>query len=182
MNKPLEIEYKFLIRYPHISILESQPEYKCQKMTQLYLELPEGMDENGTYCRIRSVTDKNGTKYIKTFKTSITDMTRIEIESEISQNEFISLSKYLREGYSPINKERHTFVLGCFTYEVDVFPFWDDRAYLEIEVDSENTKPPIPSFIEIIKDVTKDKRYRNTSLAQKVLTEDLNNILRKCST
>lgn len=176
MNKPLEIEYKFLIRYPDISVLESQPDYKCQEMTQLYLELPEDTDGNGTRCRIRSVTVCGKTKYIKTFKTSITDMTRIEIESEISAEEYNSLSKYLRKGFSPINKVRHSFTLDKFTYEVDIFPFWNDRAYLEIEVESEDIHPPIPDFIEIIKDVTSDKRYRNTALAQQILTEDLNSI------
>lgn len=173
MNKPLEIEYKFLIRYPDVSIFQNQPDYRCQKITQLYLELPQGMDENGTRCRIRSITERGETKYTKTFKTSITDMTRIEIENEISEEEFSSLSKYIRKGYSPIKKVRHSFQLYGFTYEVDIFPFWNDRAYLEIEVDSENTRPPYPEFIEIIKDVTADKRYRNTSIAQRIITEKI---------
>ena len=176
MNKPLEIEYKYLIRYPDVTLLETMPQYKCQNMTQLYLELPEGKDENGTRCRIREATEKGTSKYIKTFKTSLTDMTRIEVESEISKEEYTSLSRYLRIGFSPIKKVRHSFFLNGFTYEVDIFPFWDDKAYLEIEVDSESTHPPIPDFIEIIKDVTTDKRYRNTSLAQRILTDDLNSI------
>ncbi len=142
-------------------------------MCQIYIELPEGTDENGRYCRIRSVKGKDGIKYIKTFKESISPMTRIEIESEISEEEFNALAKLRREGYSPILKHRHTFCLHGFTYEVDVFPFWSDRAYLEIEVNSEEIKPPVPDFIHIIKDVTADKRYRNTSLAQHVITEEI---------
>ena len=172
MQQPLEIEYKFLIRYPDISILSTQPEYKCEKMLQLYLELPKA--ENGfDKCRIRKVESKDDVRYIKTFKQSLSDMTRIEIESEISEDDFVALSRYLRKGYNPIEKYRHSFVCNGFTYEVDVFPFWNDRAYLEIEVDSENTKPPIPDFLHIIKDVTADKRYRNTSLAQQIITEDI---------
>ena len=173
MNKPLEIEYKYLIRYPDISMLKTKPLYKCEELCQLYLQLPQGMDENGTKCRIRSVKNGDKVSYIKTFKKSLTDMTRIEIESEISEEEFTALSKYIREGYAPISKHRHTFSLYGFIYEVDVFPFWEDRAYLEIEVDSEDTKPPIPDFIHIIKDVTTDKRYRNTALAQNIITEDI---------
>ncbi|MBR2724953.1 MAG: CYTH domain-containing protein [Ruminococcus sp.] len=173
MDKPLEIEYKYLIRFPNIEVLKIQPEYKCEEMTQLYLELPKGMSEHGTRCRIRSVTDENGARYIRTFKESITDMTRIEIEDEISKEEFDSLSRFIREGYAPIKKHRHSFSLFGFVYEVDVFPFWEDRAYLEVEVDSEKTQPPIPEFIHIIKDVTADKRYRNTALAQKIITEEI---------
>ena len=176
MEKPLEIEYKYLIRYPDINILKSQPDYKCEEMCQLYLELPHNLDANGTKCRIRSVKNNEGTRYIKTFKESLTEMTRIEIESEISEDEFTALSSYIREGYSPIHKHRHSFRLFGFTYEVDIFPFWQDRAYLEIEVDSESTHPPIPDFISIIKDVTADHRYRNTALAQQIITEKLDNI------
>lgn len=174
MSEPLEIEYKYLIRFPDINMLKKQPLYKCQEMTQLYLELPIGMDENGTRCRIRSITDNDGTRYIKTFKTSVSDMTRIEIESEITKNEFSHLSCYVRKGFSPITKHRHSFSLFGFTYEVDIFPFWDDRAYIEIEVESESTCPPIPDFISIIKDVTADKKYRNTSLSQMLYANTIN--------
>lgn len=173
MDKPLEIEYKYLIRYPHIKTLEAQPKYKVEAMCQMYLELPAASDENGKYCRIRSIKCGNEIRYIKTFKESISDMTRIEVESEISEEEFKTLSKYIRQGYKPINKHRHSFELNGFTYEVDIFPFWQDRAYLEIEVDSEDVIPSIPNFIEVIKDVTSDRRYRNTSLAQQIINEDI---------
>lgn len=172
-NTPLEIEYKFLIRFPDVEILKKQPQYECRELTQMYLTLPDSFGEKKGRCRIRCVKDSEGVKYIKTFKKKITEMTRVEIESEISEEEFMQLSKYSNEGYSPISKIRHSFVLSGFTYEVDIFPFWNDRAYLEIEVESEDTKPPIPDFLTIIKDVTCDPRYRNSALAQKIFTEPI---------
>lgn len=172
-NNSLEIEYKFLIRFPDTEILEAQPEYKRCELTQMYLDLPESLKEGSNRCRIRSVKSSDGIKYIKTFKKKITDMTRVEIESEITQEEFTALSKYIRVGYSPVTKVRHSFILSGFTYEVDIFPFWNDRAYLEIEVDSEDVTPPIPDFIKVIKDVTCDPRYRNSALAQKITTEPI---------
>ena len=167
----LETEYKFLIRYPDIKMLEAQPEYKCCELLQLYLNIPEGIMNESGRLRIRKVKTEKDTSYIKTFKRKLTEMTRIEIEEEITEKEFRDLSRYITEGYSPISKIRHSFCLQGFTYEVDVFPFWDDRAYLEIEVESEDIKPPIPDFITIIKDVTFDKRYRNSALAQNIITE-----------
>ncbi|MBQ7999942.1 MAG: CYTH domain-containing protein [Ruminococcus sp.] len=172
-NNSLEIEYKFLIRFPDVKILEAQPEYKCCELTQMYLSLPDSLGEESTRCRIRRVKSKEGISYIKTFKRKVTEMTRVEIESEISAEEFESLSKYIRDGYSPVSKVRHSFKLQGFTYEVDIFPFWDDRAYLEIEVESEDINPPIPDFIHIIKDVTYDARYRNSALAQHIINEDI---------
>lgn len=173
MNKPLEIEYKFLIAFPDIALIQAQPEYKAEEMYQVYLELPKDMDENGTHCRIRCVKSDFEKKYIKTFKESLSDMTRIEVETEISEEEFNSLLSFRRKGYNPIHKQRHSFKLYGFTYEIDIFPFWQDRAYLEIEVEAENIKPPIPEFINIIKDVTTDKRYRNTALAQNIITDEI---------
>ncbi len=172
-NKPLEIEYKYLIRFPDLTALETQPEYKCCELLQMYLSLPENLSEGSTRCRIRSVRNSAGVKYIKTFKQKITEITRVEIESEISEEEFNLLSNYIAKGYSPIHKVRHSFKLFGFTYEVDIFPFWSDRAYLEIEVESEEVKPPIPDFITVIKDVTFDPRYRNSALAQKIITEPI---------
>ena len=60
-----------------------------------------------------------------------------------------------------------------FKYEVDVFPFWNDRAFLECEVESEDTEIPIPSCVMIIKEVSFDSRYKNSVLAQKITTEKL---------
>lgn len=169
MNKqPLEIEYKFLIAYPDIAVLSSQPEYRCEELCQTYLTLPDGQN-----CRIRSVKHDSTIRYIKTFKESITDMTRIEIESEITEEEFLKLKKYAKSGRRPIEKVRHSFELFGFTYEVDVFPFWQDRAFLEVEVESEEVKPPIPNFIKVIKDISTDLRYRNSALAKKIITEPL---------
>lgn len=167
-NRPLEIEYKFLILFPDIAKLRTQPRYRCEELRQLYLRLPDGTD-----CRIRSHKNSDGTRFVKTFKQSITGMTRIEIESEITEEEFLSLSQYAKKNRNPIEKTRHSFELFGFTYEVDVFPFWQDRAFLEIEVDSEDTHPPIPDFIQVIKDISSDMRYRNSALAKEVITEPL---------
>lgn len=167
----LEIEYKFLIRYPDVEILQAQKNYRSQKLTQIYLELPSSEPGGGGRCRIRRVEDSGGIRYIKTRKIHVTDLTRIEVESEITEQEYERLSKFAQPDCFPISKIRHSFDLGEFTYEVDVFPFWSDRAYLETEVSSEDVKPPIPCFLSVIKDVTHDKRYRNSALSKSIILE-----------
>lgn len=173
-KKPLEIEYKFLIEYPDTDFLSKLPGYRCVNMTQMYLTLPESFGSESGRCRIRKTEENGEIKYIKTFKQAISDLTRIEIESKISAEEFDRLAAYQTPDCSPIMKSRHIFPFGDFICEVDVFPFWDDRAFLEIEVTSEEIKPPVPEFIKIIKDVSADKRYRNSALARSVIFEPLN--------
>lgn len=173
MNKPLEIEYKYLIKYPDTDTLKAQPEYKKEILLQMYLLLPDEKGNRTKKCRIRRVERDNEVRYIKTFKETITDLTRIEIETEISEEEYNDLSKFINPDTFPINKERHSFSLSGFTYEIDIFPFWQDRAYLEVEVESEDIKPPIPDFIRVIKDVSFDKRYRNSALAANIILEPI---------
>ena len=82
--------------------------------------------------------------------------------------------KHKREGFNTINKVRHTFIYEGLKYEIDVFPFWNDRAFMECEVNSEDAKIPVPPCVKVIKEVTDDSRYTNSNLAQKIITEDLN--------
>lgn len=164
----LEIEHKFLIRYPRTESFNTLPEYREQKLLQIYTRLPDSSN-----CRIRKIEDSEGIRYIKTVKQDINSLTRIEIEEEISKEDFDALALLRHENRRPIEKVRHSFLLSGFTYEVDIFPFWNDRAFLEIEVESEDIKPPIPSFIEVIKEVTHDLRYRNSALSREIITEEI---------
>lgn len=167
-NKPLEIEYKFLIEMPDIKVLAEQSEFREKKLCQMYLELPQGFSEFGTRCRIRKVEEKGTVTFYKTFKKDVTGITRIEIEEEINAKEFEALSEFILKGYAPVEKTRYTFFYEGFTCEVDVFPFWNTQAFLEIEVESEKVYPEIPPFIKVIKDVSADKMYRNSVLAQMI--------------
>lgn len=165
-NEPLEIEYKFLIEMPDLKVLKAQPEFKEKKLCQMYLELPLGLSELGTRCRIRKTEENGKVTYRKTFKKDVTELTRIEIEEEISEEEYTELSAFLRKGTAPIEKTRLTFSFEGYTCEVDIFPFWKTQAFLEIEVESESITPPVPDFITVLKDVSKDKAYRNSSIAR----------------
>lgn len=157
----LEIERKYLIKMPDMEKLEKTENYGWSEIEQIYVE--DTMD--GMFGRIRK-RGKNGVyKYFKTFKKDVTAVTRIEIESEISEKEYSDLKQRRRRGFGIINKVRHVFDYKGLTFELDVFPFWKDKAFLEAEVSSEDTEIPIPDFIEVIKEVTDDISYRNSALA-----------------
>ena len=89
-NKPLEIEYKFLIEMPHLNILEAQPEFKSKKLCQMYLELPEGFSEFGTRCRIRKTEEEGKITFYKTFKKHF-GKTPGEIKSRLKNDKEINL-------------------------------------------------------------------------------------------
>ena len=74
---------------------------------------------------------------------------------------------------TPIKKVRHCFMYKDQLFELDVYTFWDDRATLELELDNENQEIEIPSFIDVIKEITDDERYSNRALSYSVITEDI---------
>ena len=167
-KKPLEIEYKFLIEKPDLRVLEAQPQFKEKKLCQMYLELPESSQEFGKRCRIRKIEEQGNLSYIKTFKKYLKGITRIEVEEEISKDEFEHLSQFIRNGFAPVEKTRYTFFYEGYTCEVDIFPFWKGMAFLEIEVESESIMPTIPPFINVIRDVSTDLNFRNSVIAQRI--------------
>ena len=52
-------------------------------------------------------------------------------------------------------------------FEMDVYPFWNDKAILELEVSSENEIFELPEGIDIIEDVTNNPKYKNKALAKR---------------
>jgi CYTH domain-containing protein len=51
-------------------------------------------------------------------------------------------------------------------FEIDIFPFWKDKAIMEVELKNENEEISLPNFIKIIKEVSEDENYKNHSLAR----------------
>ena len=102
---------------------------------------------------------------------------REEIECTISQAEYNELSGYRNKQLEVVSKVRYCLLYDGKYYEIDVFPFWKDIAYLEIELISEDEEFTIPDFIEVIKEVTFDKRYTNKSIAGYLKQGNINEIL-----
>ena len=66
----------------------------------------------------------------------------------------------------PIRKTRYCMAYGSQYFEIDVFPFWNDRAVLKVNLKDENEEPSLPNSIKILKDVTFDDEYRNSAMAR----------------
>lgn len=160
--EPLEIERKFLIAYPDLSMLNRLPACRRVSITQAYLHTPE----EGLF-RVRKRGEGEEALYIKTVKHKINDMKRIEIENYISEEEY---NAYLRRNDcidGVISKDRYCFVWQSAYYELDVYPFWNDRATLELELLREDQPFSLPDFLTVLRDVTTEKQYRNKWLAAK---------------
>ena len=162
-NNNLEIERKFLIRYPAESVLKTIPACDRSAIVQTYLESEPGVTRR---VRMRSYCD--GTKYYKTEKIRRTTLTCDEFEGEITKNEYESLLESADKSRRPVKKERILLKSGNHTFEIDIYPFWGDRAIMEVELSAEDETFTVPAGIEIIKEVSDDKRYKNAALAKEI--------------
>ena len=162
-NIQIETERKFLIRIPSISDMESQNNFRIRKMVQTYLQ-----SEGKRNARVREIIENGQATYIKTVKERISTLSCYEVESEISKEEYENLLLSADKEKKSIHKTRYSFEYCGHILEIDVYDFWGDRATLEIELKSEDEEFLIPTFIEIIKEISADGRYKNTNLAKSV--------------
>ena len=160
---PLEIERKFLIEYPNLKELERLSNGNFSDISQTYL-----VGEQGTSERVRARTRGGVTVYTHNTKVKLSSMKRIEIEDEISKEEYDELLKRADPKCRTIEKVRYCVEYGGFEFEIDVFPFWQDKAFMEVEMPSEDAAVDLPDFVKIIREVTDDNRYTNHALAIKL--------------
>lgn len=151
-----EIERKYLIHMPDLTGLP------CERwdIEQIYLTSATGETR-----RIRKIVCAGSASYYFTHKQRVSAMTCIEDERAISQQEYNRLSAEADPGKRMIVKTRFRLPHEGHIVEIDIFPFWHDRALCEIELRDENEVCPLPDFVKLIREVTNDFRYKNTMLA-----------------
>jgi len=159
--EPYEIERKYLIEYPDIDWLESNP--TCQKIDiiQTYLNSTSGEE-----IRVRQRGVDGNYIYFQTIKKKISDLKRVEIEKRLSQAEYLKLLMEADTTKRQIRKTRYCLTYENQYFEIDVYPFWNDKAIAEIELSDENATIIFPEQIKVIKEVTDDDSYKNSSLAE----------------
>ena len=159
--EPYEIERKFLIEYPDIKWLESNPSCQRIEIIQTYLDISVGEE-----VRIRQRGIDGNYIYFQTVKKKVSDVKRVEIERRLSQSEYLKLLMKADTTKRQIRKTRYCLTYENQYFEIDVYPFWSDKAIAEIELSDENAAIVFPKHIKVIKEVTDDDSYKNASLAK----------------
>lgn len=159
--EPFEIERKYLIEYPDLNYLNALENCHKVEIIQTYLNAPDG-DE----VRVRQRGENGNYVYFKTTKRRVSDLKRVELEKRLSKDEYLALLMNADTTKRQIRKDRYCLTYANQYFEIDVYPFWSDRAIAEIELSDEDTPVTFPEFIRVIKEVTDDEAYKNASLAK----------------
>lgn len=167
-GKHCEIERKYLIAPPDAAFLQRQPGCAVWTIEQIYLTA-----EPGATRRIRRVTENGQDRFYKTFKRRLSDLSAEEDEGLIARDEYESRRLEADPALHPVYKTRYRVPFAGQTLEFDVYPFWNDRAILEIELESESQTPILPEWVRVYREVTADHRYKNVRLAAEVPMDSL---------
>ena len=166
-STPYEIERKYLIRMPDLQWLASVAERS--HIVQTYLK----KEQKGKSERVRKRETKGHIVYTHTEKTKVSPIKRIEIEEELDRASYEDLLRRADPERRTIEKDRYCLREKGLLFEIDVFPFWKNQAFLEIELSDEDQVFPWPDGIVCLREVTEDKRYTNSALALRIPEEEL---------
>ena len=161
--EPYEIERKFLIEMPNLEYLSSLP--NCEKVQIVQTYLKSNDDEE---VRIRQRGSNSSFTYSKTRKINVSNLKRIEIETRLTGEEYINELLNSDPERGQIIKDRYCLSYNNQYFEIDIYPFWKDKAIAEIELSSENQKIELPPFLDVIEEVTDNINYRNSEIAKQI--------------
>lgn len=161
----VECERKLLIRYPDLLSLRVSPYASFSAIRQTYLLSDDPMVTERVRCR----TSGEGAVYTHTVKIRRSGEESEEYENVISKEAYEAFLLRADPDKVPIEKERGVLLYGGRYFELDLYPFWTDRAIVEIEyLPGDTKKIALPPCFTLLKDVTEDVRYKNTRLAREV--------------
>lgn len=160
--EPLEIERKFLIRYPDLLRLEDMP--NCSKVDMLQTYLKDQPD--GTEARVRQRGQNGNFMCYRTEKRRLSDTTRVEVDRRIDLKEYVSFLADADPERRSVRKTRYCLTENNRYYEIDIYPEWKKQAILELEMNDENEETVLPEGIKVIKEVTADPAYSNYEMSK----------------
>ena len=153
---------KFLIEYPDASRLESLPSCRKVEMIQTFLRTGGPGEER----RVSQRGLDGHFIYYETVRREVNGET-IEIERRLTMEAYLSLLMDADTSLRQIRKTRYCMTWRNQYFEVDVFPFWQDRAIAEIELTDAAETVDFPEELKLIREVTDEKEYTNAALAGK---------------
>lgn len=159
---PIEIENKYLIKKPDVETLLANGAVKSSIVQTYLMQVDEGVERR---VRLQEIGDSGVPIYSYTEKSELSNNKRVEKERKITALEYAHLIKEADASLHQVVKERYCFVYNSQYFELDVYP-GKEQAIMELELTDEHQSIEFPGFIDVVKDVTGDKLYRNHMIAE----------------
>lgn len=155
--KNVEIERKFLIEKPTDAVIAAIPFARAVSIEQCYIN-----DDSGKY-RVRKRGDDGAYIYIKTVKSKAEGITRSETETRITEQEYEAAKE---RAEACLTKTRLCIAENGKYFELDIYPYSEKYAVIEIELCDEEEEFMLPSYLNVIREVTGENDYSNHTIAR----------------
>ena len=175
MGTKLESERKYLIKFPTswsalAELFDGIVDVK--RISQTYLTAEKGEQAARVRKTVEGLSGDTDTVYHYNQKKPVETGVHEETEHEISEREYEKYLKKANPSKCSVEKTRFVFDWHDQVFELDLFKgHLKGLAIMEIELDDIDDTVELPPFLKVVKEVTKDKRFTNFSLADKKLRE-----------
>ena len=175
LGSGVELEHKYLLRPPLPGVLDGAAALghgRWLTLTQTYLPAEAG-SERRVRRTIYGNVDGQGAggnassraTYVETVKSSEAGLARSEIETAITAQRYAELVAEAGPPAPRIEKQRWVGVGGLCRVEVDHISYPYDLWLAEVEVLDASDAVLLPSFLDVVREVTGDPAYKNRALA-----------------
>ena len=158
---PFRERRRFLIAYPDLKWLESRPNCRHVEISETYI-----FPENGDEIRVRRRGLSGHYTYYETTRRNRGGQEKVETERKLSGDEYRSLLANAGPETFRLKKDRWYLIYENQYFEIDLYPFFRDRAIAEIQLGEGSPKIRFPAEIRVLREVTREDTYRNVSLAR----------------
>lgn len=160
----LEIERKYLLSGVPPETDLAALGARATGIEQYYLRTTDGWVR-----RVRRLVADGRARYILTRKQDLEGITRREIESDLTPDEYRRLRTEADPDRRAILKVRHVIPYRRWKLELDVFGQPPGLVLLEVELDDAAEVPELPPSIAalVVREVSTDPAYANYNLARR---------------
>lgn len=158
--EPMAKKHKYLISMPDMGKLAATYNAATLDMMQTYLrEVKPGVER-----RIRQQRNGEDYLYFYTEKHLMEDGTKWDTEKPIAAKDYV---QYLMEGdpeFHAVHKMKYRFTYCDQRFEIDVYPFCDEKAIMFCYSDRDEIV--LPPEVTVLREVTGNPDYKNKQLAR----------------
>ena len=158
---PFEFERKFLIKYPDTAWLDSLPDSHRIEIVQTHLNSTNNLSS----VRLRERGIDGNYVYYQTVRKVIEDGQSVEVEKRLSKEEYLELLWEADARKPQIRKTRYCISYKGLFFEIDLYPYWTEKAVLEVSFNPGRKVLKLPEEIEVIREVTDDPAFSDERLA-----------------
>lgn len=156
---PLKKARMFRVKMPDMNRFENAEGVTKLEIFQTYLQSKDPSVER----RIRQRGANGSYAYFYAEKRMISEGNYEDKERKLSKREYLTL---LMEGVKSYRKTRYCFLYENQYFELDVYPDKEGEAILEINLTAGMNEVVVPTWLDVIEEVTGDPKYYGANIAK----------------